>query len=148
FHVSAKDVERSAKFYGEAFDWKLKSDMGMVFADTGKGGISGGIATIQDGSGQGSIRIYVGTPNIDAQLARIEKAGGRPVMPKPPPPPGMGWIAGFLDPEGNFVGLWEQAEQPKPAPKRRAAPKKKAAAKKPAAKKAAKKPAKKAAKKR
>jgi hypothetical protein len=56
-------------------------------------------------------------------------------------PGGMGRIAGFLDPEGNWVGLWEPGK-----PAKKAAPAKKASAKKAAKKKPAKK-AKKAAKK-
>ena len=125
----------------------------MAFADTGKGGIPGGIAGIMDGSDKPSVHIYIGTDSIEKQLARIERAGGKVAHGKTPLPPGMGWIAGFIDPAGNFVGLWENAPQAKPTPKRRAPAKKvakKAPAKKPAAKKAAaKKPAaKKAAKKR
>jgi predicted enzyme related to lactoylglutathione lyase len=141
FHISVKEVEPIAKFYGEAFDWKMKPGPGgMVFIDTGKGGIPGGIATTQDGSDHFPIHIYAATDNIEAQLARVEKAGGKVAMPKMPLPEGMGWIAGFTDPAGNFVGLWEQVPQPK-APRRRAAAKaKKKAAK--SAKKADKKAAK------
>ncbi len=142
FHISVKEVEPTAKFYGEAFDWKLKPGPGgMVFIDTGKGGIPGGIATSQDGK-DFPIHMYVGTDSIDEQLARIEKAGGKTFMPKMELPEGMGWIAGFTDPLGNFVGLWEQVPQPK-APKRAAA--KAAKAEKKAAK-GAKKAEKKAAK--
>jgi predicted enzyme related to lactoylglutathione lyase len=148
FHISVKEVEPIAKFYGEAFDWKMSPGPGgMAFADTGKGGIPGGIATLPPGSEHATIHVYVGTDDIEEQLERIEKAGGKRAMPKTPLPPGMGWIAAFIDPAGNFVGLWESAPKPKPTPKRRPVAKK--AAKRPAAKKAAKKPAaKKAAKKR
>jgi predicted enzyme related to lactoylglutathione lyase len=159
FHISVKEVAPIAKFYGEAFDWKLgPGPGGVTFADTGAGGIHGGISGIMDGSDKPSVLIYVGTADIDAQLARIEKAGGRPSGPKMPLPEGMGAIAHFHDPAGNLVGLWEGGPQAAPAaPKRRAAAKKaakksaakKTATKKPAAKKAAKKSAaKKTAKKR
>ena len=143
FHISAKEVEPLAKFYGEAFDWKLSPGPGgMAFAESGKGGIPGGIATLPPGQENSTIHIYVGTDNIEAQLERVEKAGGKTAMAKMALPPGMGWIAGFVDPAGNFVGLWQQ-DTPPPKAKR-------AAARKPAkktAKKAAKKGAKKAAKK-
>jgi predicted enzyme related to lactoylglutathione lyase len=155
FHISAPHVEPLAKFYGEAFDWKLKPGPGgMVFAETGEGGIAGGIAPIMDGSDKSTIHIYVDTPDIEAQLARIEKAGGRPAMPKQELPDNMGWISGFIDPANNFVGLWQRPPQAlKPVAKRRAPAKKavakKAAPKKAAAKKAApKKTAKKSAKKK
>jgi predicted enzyme related to lactoylglutathione lyase len=143
FHISAKEVGPLAKFYGEAFDWKLapRPDMGgMVFADSGKGGIQGGIAANQDGSDKSTIQIFVGTDSIEAQLERVVKAGGKPAMEKTALPPGMGWIAGFLDPAGNFVGLWQQVAPP-PKAKRASSPRKpaakKAAPKRAAAKKAA-----------
>jgi uncharacterized protein len=157
FHITTKNVEGLEKFYGEAFDWKMsKGPGGMVFADTGEGGIPGGIAAPMDGSEAAKIEIYVGTHDIDEQLTRIEKAGGRPAGFKHELPDGMGWISGFIDPAGNFVGLWQRPPAPPAAPKkaaRKAAKKATKAAKKgakkaaKAAKKGAKKGAKKAAKK-
>jgi predicted enzyme related to lactoylglutathione lyase len=157
FHISAKHAEPLAKFYGESFDWKMKPGPGgMVFVEPDKGGIPGGIAANPDGGDQHSIVIYVGCASLEAQLERIEKAGGKAFGPPMDLPPGMGRIAHFTDPVGNMVGLWEGGPQAKPTPKRRApakkaAPKKAAAKKgtpkKAAAKKAAPKKAKKAAKK-
>jgi predicted enzyme related to lactoylglutathione lyase len=157
FHITAKDDEGLTKFYGEAFDWKMSAGPGgMAFADTGKGGIPGGIAAPMDGSEHSKIEMYVDTHNIDEQLARIEKAGGRPAGFKHDLPEGMGAISGFIDPAGNFVGLWQRPPAPPAAPKkaaRKAAKKAAKAAKKGAkkavkvAKKAARKGARKAAKK-
>ena len=151
FHISAKHVEALAKFYGEALDWKLTpGPNGMFFIDTGAGGAHGGLDRIMDGSDKSTIHTYVDTPDIDAQLARIERAGGRPAGFKFELSGGMGWISGFIDPEHNFVGLWQRGPEAGPAapaaPKRRAPAKK--AAKKTAKKAAPKKTAKKAAKKR
>ena len=121
FHITTKNVEGLGKFYGEAFDWKMSPGPGgMVFAETGAGGIPGGIAAPMDGSEASSIHIYVGTPDIDAQLARIERAGGKSAGFKHELPPGMGWISGFIDPAGNFVGLWQRPELPPAAPKKKA----------------------------
>ncbi len=149
FHITTKDVEGLGKFYTEAFDWKVKPGPGgMLFADTGKGGIPGGIAAPMPGDETSAIHIYIGTKNIDESLARVEAHGGRPAMPKMELPDNMGWIAGFIDPAGHFVGLWQQGA---PAPKARRAAKKAAKSAKKATKKAAKatkKAAKKAAKKR
>ena len=91
FHISVKDVEHVAKFYGEAFDWKIKPGPdGMAFADTGKGGIPGGIAGIMDGSDKPSVHIYIGTDSIEKQLARIERAGGKVAHGKTPLPRAWG----------------------------------------------------------
>jgi predicted enzyme related to lactoylglutathione lyase len=143
FHITTQDVEGLGKFYGEAFDWKMSAGPGgMIFADSGAGGIPGGIAAPSPGGDEKStIHMYVGTPNIEAQLARIEKAGGRPAGFKHDLGNDMGWISGFIDPAGNFVGLWQRPEPPPEAPKKKAARK---AAKK--ATKAAEKATKKAAK--
>ena len=153
FHISAQHPESLAKFYGEAFDWTITPGPGMSFVDTHKPGISGGIAGIMDGSDKSTIRIYAETSNIEEQLARIERAGGHVAHGRQDIGGNMGWIAGFIDPAGNFVDLWQRPpEAPKAAAKRRAPAKKvakKAAPKKAAAKKAApKKTAKKAAKKK
>ena len=69
------------------------------------------------------------------------RAGGKPAMPKIELPGGMGWISGFIDPAGNWVGLWAPAKKPAAATKTsaKAVLAKKAPAKKKAAPKAKKK---------
>jgi uncharacterized protein len=151
FQIAGKTAEPLIEFYGKAFDWKMgPGPGGMTYVQPDAGGIPGGIGSTADGS-ERSLQIYVGVTDIDAQLARIEAAGGKAAMPKMPLPNDMGWIAGFTDPAGNWVGVWQAGPgaSPPPAPKRaarksaqkKAAPKKRAAAKKAAApkKKAAKK---------
>jgi predicted enzyme related to lactoylglutathione lyase len=137
FQISGKSAEPLVEFYGKAFDWKIDAGPGgMMFVTPEAGGIPGGIGATADGS-EKSLAIYVGVSDIDAQLARIEAAGGKAAMPKMELPQQMGWIAGFLDPVGNWVGLWQAGPGagPPPAPAKRTA------------RKAAKKPVKKAAKK-
>jgi uncharacterized protein len=137
FHITATDVKAAQKFYKKVFGWKMTPMPGagrdggsMVTAE--KPGIAGGIAPPMDGSGKSSVAIYVDTDSIARSLKTVAKAGGTVVMQPMELPGGMGTIAGFIDPVGNFTGLWQKA--------------KKTARK--AAKKAAKKPAKKPAAKR
>ena len=131
FHIQGSDVKALEGFYKRAFGWKMSPGPGgMVFVAADEGGIQGGIAPAMDG--QSAVHIYVGVSNIDALLAKIQKAGGALAMPKMDLPDGMGAVAGFADPAGNFVGLWQAG-----AAMAAAAPKAKAAAKKPAAKKPA-----------
>jgi uncharacterized protein len=158
FQIAGKEKgEALQHFYKQVFDWKYSPspDGSMMMVAPEKGGIAGGIGNTMDGS-EKSVAVYVDTHDIDATLAKVVAAGGHPAMPKMELPGGMGWIAGFIDPAGNFTGLWQGAKKT-PAPrakraaaKKKAAPKKaakKGAAKKGAAKKgAAKKTAKKAAK--
>jgi predicted enzyme related to lactoylglutathione lyase len=138
FQIAGKSAEPLVDFYGEVFEWKMKPGPGgMQFVQPEAGGIPGGIGPTMDGSAA-HVTFYVGVDDIDATLACVSEAGGRPAMEKMPLPENMGWIAGFLDPAGNWVGLWQQGAPP-PAPRKtaRRASAKKAAAKKAVAKKAA-----------
>lgn len=58
--------------------------------------------------------------SIAKQLEKVAKAGGKMAMPPMELPNDMGTIAGFSDPAGNWIGLWEA---PKKAKKRKAAKK-------------------------
>jgi predicted enzyme related to lactoylglutathione lyase len=132
FQITGRDAGPLATFYKKAFAWKMKSIQGgMQMVEAQKPGISGGIGPSQDGSS--SVTVYVECPSIETQLKKVEAAGGRLAMPKMELPGGMGFIAGFTDPAGNWVGLWSPPA--KSAKKAAASPKKKAAPKK-AAKKA------------
>lgn len=142
------DGKALAAFYKKVFGWKTSPspDGSMEMIAPEADGIPGGIGKSQDG--KAGVAVYVSVEDIDTHLKKIAKAGGKGVMPKMPLPGNMGFIAGFLDPAGNWTGLWQP---PAKAPAKKAAPAKKPAAKKaaPAKKVPAKKaPEKKAAKKK
>jgi predicted enzyme related to lactoylglutathione lyase len=131
FQISGKDGGRLQAFYKEVFAWRMKPSpdgaMGMVSPDK-PGGIGGGVGASRDGNA--SVAVYVNVNDLNEHLQRVEAAGGRRAMDPMELPGGMGAIAGFLDPEGNWVGIWQP---PKRAPKRttrkpakKAAPKRKA----------------------
>jgi hypothetical protein len=50
--------------------------------------------------------VYILVDNIEEALGKIEKAGGKTVMPRQEVP-GEGWFALFSDLDGNVLGLWE-----------------------------------------
>ena len=141
FQIGGPNGKELHSFYRNVFGWKMKGAPGpgdMQMIDKEGDGISGGVGTSMNG--QPSVAVYVGVGSIDSHFAKIEKAGGHMAMPKMELPAGMGFIAGFTDPAGNWLGLWEPAQKPAAATKKSAkavAPKKKAAPakKKPAAKK-------------
>ncbi len=150
FQIQGKDGDALAAFYKKAFAWQMSDAVGggmqMVAPekDASGDGIAGGIGASMDGSS--GVAVYVNCQNIDAQMAKIEAAGGRRAMPNTVLDGGFGTIAGFLDPAGNWTGLWEPAAKPE-APKKKAAKKTAKKAAKKATKKTAKKATKKAAKK-
>ncbi len=139
FEITGRDGKKLQNFYKKVFAWKAGGasydPMMMVGAEAG--GISGGIGDIRDG--KASVAVYVSTPDVNAHLKKIVGAGGKIAMARQELPGGMGAIAGFLDPSGNWIGLWE--------PARKAAKKVGGTSAKRAPKKSATKPVKKTAKK-
>ena len=138
FQISGKDGAALEAFYKDIFGWKMNPspDGSMSMVDAEKGGIPGGIGPSRDGNA--NVTVYANVDDIAAHLKKVQDSGGQVAMPPMELPQGMGWIAGFIDPAGNWVGLWQPGKPP-------AAPAKRASKK--AAKKVAKKPAAKAAKK-
>jgi predicted enzyme related to lactoylglutathione lyase len=132
FHITSPNTAALEKFYKKVFGWKTSTgpDGATLMISPEAGGIPGGLGPSPDG--KPSISIYVGVPDVAAHLKKIQDVGGQVAMPPMELGGGMGWIAGFFDPDGNWVGLW-QAGKAAAAPK----PAKEKAAKKAAAKKAA-----------
>lgn len=105
--ISANDREAAGKFYAELFDWNIQqmSEMNYATFDYGVEGVGGGLNPVQDDNPAGTVVVYVDTEDIDADLAKVEKLGGKIVAPKAEIP-GMGWFGIFKDPTGNLIGLY------------------------------------------
>ncbi len=143
FSIQGPNGHALQQFYKQVFGWGMKPQTGggdMMMVAPEKGGIPGGVGTSTNH--QPSVAVYVNVGDIDAVFGKIQRGGGRMVMPKTELPGNMGSIGGFTDPAGNWIGLWMPPATPA-APKRSAAaPKAKAKAKKAGgAKTSAKKPA-------
>ena len=107
--IPSSDAKVNAKFYGDAFGWKLEHapevDYWMFAAEGGPGGGFPGLG--EPGSAKiGEVLVYIGTDDIEASLAKIESLGGKSLMPKQEIP-GMGWFAFFADPSGNRLALYK-----------------------------------------
>ncbi len=108
----ASDPKTTSKFYADAFGWKIESDptfdYHMFSAEGGPGG--GFPGTAGDGGPvtykPGEVMVYIGTDDIEASLAAVEKHGGKVVLPKTEIPH-TGWFAFFTDPAGNRVALFK-----------------------------------------
>lgn len=98
-------------FYGNVFGWTFESMPGMdtfIFW-TDPGGNMGGFTTEMAPNAAGPV-CYLDCDGIAATLARIEAAGGVTAMPAMElPMEGAGYIAQFMDPQGNKLGLWSMA---------------------------------------
>lgn len=109
--ISANNLLESANFYKNTFGWNVPetSDPGYVMFST-EGGLSGFLVRA---TGEiykpGDVVMYLGTTDIDADLAKIEQLGGKVVLPKKEVP-GYGWYAFFTDLTGNRMGLFQFAQ--------------------------------------
>jgi len=110
FEVMGEDGKKLRSFYGKLFDWKIDArnpmNYGMVEATDGRG-IPGGVGQLGERP-QPKVVFYVSTTDIPASLAKAEKLGGKTLMPRTELPGGtiLGMVA---DPEGNAIGLVEEA---------------------------------------
>jgi len=124
FEINARDAKAQQKFYGDVFGWKIDANnpqnYGIAMAQDGKRGINGGIGPSQDG--RSWVTFYVECGDLAGALAKIERAGGRTVMP--PANAGGVSFALFADPEGNVVGLASAMEGPRKTTRKKTTAKK------------------------
>jgi predicted enzyme related to lactoylglutathione lyase len=118
FEIPFTDGERARAFYREAFGWKVQElpEMDYTMVETGPVGedmmpsrpgfINGGMFERREPF-TGPV-VTVGVDSIDETMARLEALGARAVGRKEQVG-GMGFAAYFTDPDGNVIGLWENA---------------------------------------
>jgi predicted enzyme related to lactoylglutathione lyase len=100
-----KDGAKLQSFYGQLFDWDVKTDNPSVFGSYGL--VSAADAGVGGGIGPGEptgVTFYVEVPDLEAALAKVEQLGGR-TLTSPMEMPGIVTFATFADPEGNRIGL-------------------------------------------
>jgi hypothetical protein len=104
FEVTGKDGKALQKFYSEIFDWKIDTNNpgGYGFVREGQEPLTGGIGTSQQGPG--GVTWYVHTEDPKAVLAKVEKLGGKVLMPMTEVAPET-TIGMFADPEGHVIGI-------------------------------------------
>jgi predicted enzyme related to lactoylglutathione lyase len=116
FEISVNDINRSKKFYETVFDIKMETQnmMGMEMAffpyEMGSGKASGGLVKSRmHKPGTDGVKIYLnGNPDLSKALSKVEKAGGKITMPKTKINDDVGYMAFFIDTEGNSIALHSQ----------------------------------------
>ena len=116
FEIPVSDMPRAMKFYEAVFGGPMAPPIPMgshlfSFFPMERGG-SGAPGTLVKGDGytpshQGTMVYF--SREIDAALKKIEKAGGKTLIPRQSIGQ-YGFIAIFEDTEGNRVGLHEMAQ--------------------------------------
>jgi predicted enzyme related to lactoylglutathione lyase len=113
FEISVNDIARAKKFYETIFSTKMEETemMGMKMAffpaDVMNGKVSGGLVQgpMHKPSADGAKIYFNGNPDLDVALSKIEAAGGKVTMPKTKITDDIGYMAFFIDTEGNGVAL-------------------------------------------
>ena len=115
FEIPATDISRAKKFYESIFEismYEIEMDgikMAMFPAEPKSGKANGGIAQsdMHKPNAEGAIIYLNANPDLTSVASRIEKAGGKLVLPKTSLGPN-GFMAFFMDTEGNKIGLHSQ----------------------------------------
>ena len=116
FEIPVTDMGRAKHFYQRAFGIHMEDmnmpgmDMAGFPMDMGNGKVSGALVKSEyhKPSADG-VTIYLNAnPDMTDVLQRIESEGGQIVMPKTQITPDIGYMAFFIDSEGNRIALHSQ----------------------------------------
>ena len=116
FEIPVNDMARAKHFYQVAFSIHMHEDemMGMKMAffpyESGSGKASGALVQSEyhKPSTEGVLIYLNANPDMVPILERIQTEGGKIIMPKTQITPEIGYMAFFIDTEGNKVALHSQ----------------------------------------
>ena len=116
FEIPATDIKRAKKFYEAIFDIQMEESemmntkMAFFPYEMGSGKASGGLCQSDfHKPGMDGVIVYLnGNPDLKTVLDKVESAGGRVIMPKTEITPEIGYMAFFIDSEGNRMALHSQ----------------------------------------
>ena len=109
FEIPCDNPEKTMDFFKEVFGWTFQQFgneqyWSVVTGDGKSPGINGGV--MKKRNPKQSVVNSIDVTNIDEYINKIEKAGGKIVVPKMPIPT-VGWLAYFTDPDGNIHGVYQ-----------------------------------------
>lgn len=109
FEIATKDGDNAKYFYETLFNWQITDIGPMMKISSSNAGIKGHILKKPHG-GATHLTIYIRVENIADCLMKVEKMGGKVILPEMPVPSG-GSIAKFTDLDGNIVAVFQNKEQ-------------------------------------
>lgn len=116
FEIPVTEMDRACKFYSDILGYKIEGqeismgEMTMVMAmlqyNPEAGEIGGALVKTNDHNpSTDGVLVYLnGGEDLNGVLSKIESAGGKVLLPKVPIGEN-GFMAMFLDTEGNKIGL-------------------------------------------
>ncbi len=119
FEIYAEDLDGTAKFYRDLFDWKIEKAPGIDYFRIQTGtdeshGIAGGML-YRPIEGPRSWVHYVLVDSIDKTIEQVENLGGKLLRPKAAVPK-TAWYAVVQDPEGNIFAVYQHDPLAFPVP--------------------------------
>lgn len=116
FEIPVTDMQRAKHFYQVIFSIHMEEmnmgemQMSAFPYEDGSGRASGGIvkSEMHKPSTEGVVIYLNANPDLSTVLNKVEKEGGKVVMPKTQISPEIGHMAFFIDTEGNKIGLHSQ----------------------------------------
>jgi predicted enzyme related to lactoylglutathione lyase len=105
----AQDAERGKKFWEAVGGWSI-NDAGMPGGQylMWQEGDQGGAVFKMEGAPASGTTVYLGSDDIDADLAKVREFGGE--ADEKQPIPSVGWFARCKDSEGNGFSLFQSDE--------------------------------------
>ncbi len=115
FEIPTTDIDRAQKFYETIFNIQMipfdtpNFQMRMFPVEDMMNGIGGAISKAEGfykpSATDGPLVYLNANPDVQNVLDKIEAAGGKIVVPKTQISPEFGYMAVFVDTEGNSVAL-------------------------------------------
>ena len=111
FEIAVTDFDRARKFYETIFNVQMSvteiQGYKMAFFPAEPGSVSGAICYGEGyiPSGAGALLYLNANPDLQVVLDRIERHGGKIIVPKTRISPEYGYMAVFHDTEGNRIAL-------------------------------------------
>ena len=114
FEIPAKDINRAQKFYETIFDITMMPiDLAQIqmrlFPIENQMNIGGALVYneqfYKSSSTDGPLVYLNGNPDLQKIVDKIEAAGGKIIVPKTQISPDHGYMALFIDSEGNRMAL-------------------------------------------
>ncbi len=112
FEIPAADIKRASKFYETIFSiempqMEMMGTMAFFPADNMAGKVGGAVVQSPNHKpGPNGTLVYLNAnPDLADVIGKVEKAGGKVVMPKTKITDEIGFMGCIIDTEGNTVGL-------------------------------------------
>ena len=111
--IPSSDDEAQKAFYGDLLGWQatevpMGPDFTYVMFSLGET-LGAALSQVGEDIKPGDVILYFDTDDLDADMARVGELGGQVLMARQDVP-GFGSLGLFLDPTGNRVAFWQNAD--------------------------------------